>query len=431
MKGAGVLTSRERVYAAVNHREADRVPICFGGCSATVIDEVPPHGTACSDLYKQVGILDVVPQVGLVGNIVAAPDERLIERLHSDMHYLYANVPTEVVEEDAQTKVWPFYFGMRIKTIGQHSMIDFSHPPMAHMETEADIAEYPYWPDLNTNIMDGVVEQARRLHEETEYFVVGDTPFAYYPFNGYGFNSGMDKWLLDMKLRPDFYHKLATRFLEANLAFTGQFYRGVGPYVDAAMVYDDLGTQTSGLMSLADYRAFYKPYQAEIIRNIRRHLRPEAKIMIHSCGSIFQFIPDLIEIGIDILNPVQPMARQMEPWRIKKEFGKDIAILGGHDTQYLLSNGTPEENASGVKKLLREYAPGGGYLFAASINIQADTPAENVLASFDAALEYGGYPLSIPKEQGEEESDYVTFILQRKLPSRRKRMSIYGETAGV
>jgi uroporphyrinogen decarboxylase len=124
------------------------------------------------------------------------------------------------------------------------------------------------------------------------------------------------------------------------------------------------------------------------------------------------------------------MARRMEPWRIKREFGEDIAILGGHDTQYLLSNGTPEENVIGVKKLLREYAPGGGYVFAASINIQADTPAENVLASFDAALQYGGYPLALGEEPSEE-SDYVSFILQRNLPSRRKRMSIYRESSGV
>lgn len=419
------MTSRERVYKALNHQEADRVPICFGGSSSTVIDEVPPYGTACSDLYRLIGIEDAVAEFGLVGNIVAAPDERLITRLHSDLHYLYANVPTDVVREDENTKVWPFYFGMRIKTIGCHSMIDFSNPPMGHMETQKDIDEYPYWPDLDTDIMAGVVEQARFLREQTDYFVVGDTPFAYYPFNGYGFNSGMDKWLLDMKLRPSFYHKLASKFLEANLALTGQFYRGVGPYVDAAMIYDDLGTQQSGLMSLQDYREFYKPYQMEIIRNIRQYLREEAKVMIHTCGSVFQFVPDLIEIGVDILNPVQPLARNMEPWRIKAEFGKDIAILGGHDTQLLLPNGTPEENVLGVKKLLREYAPGGGYVFAASINIQADTPAENVLAAFDGALKYGRYPLDIPRVGGEDDTDYVSYIRSLNLPSRHKRVNIH------
>ena len=410
------MTSRERVYTACNHKEPDRVPICFGGNSATVIDEVPPHGMAATDLYRLVGITDAEPMIGLVGNMVAAPDDRVIERLHSDMHYLYANVPIDVIQEDENTKVWPFFFGMRIKTVGQHSMIDFTNPPMAHLTTEKDIEEYPFWPDLNTNIMDGVVEEARRLHEDTDYFVVGDTPFAYYPFNGYGFNSGMDKWLIDMKINQDFYHKLSEKFLEANLALTGQFYKGVGQYVDCAMIYDDLGTQISGLMSLEDYREFYKPYQAEIIKNIRQYIRPEAKIMIHSCGAITQFIPDLIDIGVNILNPLQPQAKNMEPWRIKKEFGDDIALLGGHDTQLLLSAGTPAQNVKGVKKLIREYAQGGGYVFAPSINIQANTPAENVIASYDAAYDYGEYPLSF---EGEDELDYVSYIKSLSLVNQR------------
>ena len=323
------------------------------------------------------------------------------------MHYLYANVPTDVIQEDENTKIWPFYFGMRIKSVGQHDMIDFTNPPMAHMTTEKDIEEYSYWPDLNTNIMDGVVEKAKCLHEKTDYFIVGDTPFAYYPFNGYGFNSGMDKWLMDIKIRPKFYHRLAEKFLEANLALTGQFYKGVGRYVDCAMIYDDLGTQVSGLMSLEDYREFYRPYQAEIIKNIRQYLRPEARIMIHTCGSVYQYIPDLIEIGIQILNPLQPLAKNMEPWRLKREFGRDIAFLGGFDTQLLLPNGSPDENVNGVKKLLKEYAPGGGFVFAASINIQADTPAENIVAAFDAALEYGSYPINISEES---DLDYVSYI---------------------
>ena len=409
------MTSRERVYTACNHREPDRVPICFGGSSSTVIDEVPPNGTAASDLYRLVGITDAEPEWGLVGNIVAAPDERIIERLHSDMHYLYANVPTDVIQEDENTKIWPFYFGMRIKSVGQHDMIDFTNPPMAHMTTEKDIEEYSYWPDLNTNIMDGVVEKAKCLHEETDYFIVGDTPFAYYPFNGYGFNSGMDKWLMDIKIRPKFYHRLAEKFLEANLALTGQFYKGVGRYVDCAMIYDDLGTQVSGLMSLEDYREFYRPYQAEIIKNIRQYLRPEARIMIHTCGSVYQYIPDLIEIGIQILNPMQPLAKNMEPWRLKREFGRDIAFLGGFDTQLLLPNGSPDENVNGVKKLLKEYAPGGGFVFAASINIQADTPAENIVAAFDAALEYGSYPINISEES---DLNYVGYIKSLRPGSR-------------
>ena len=140
------MTSRERVYAAVNHKEPDRVPICFGGNSATVIEEVMPNGMAATQLYKLIGINDVTPKYSLVGNIVGAPDDRVIERLHSDMHYLYSNPPADIIREDENTIIYPFSFGMRIKSMGGNDMIDFTNPPMKNITTEKDIEEYPYWP---------------------------------------------------------------------------------------------------------------------------------------------------------------------------------------------------------------------------------------------------------------------------------------------
>lgn len=414
------MTSRERVYAAVNHKEPDRVPICFAGTSAAVIQEGPPGaGLGASALYKYLGIKDNKPEVGPVGNIVYDIDERVIERLHSDMHAIYADFSEihGVIKESETTKIWPFYFGMRIKSSGGYDFIDFTNPPMAHMTTKKDIDEYPYWPDLNTNITKGVEEKAKWLHEKN-YFVIGDTPFAYYPLNGYGFNSGMDKWLLDMKIRPKFYHQLCEKFLEANLAFTGQFYKAIGKYVDAATVYDDLGTQESGLMSLADYREFYKPYQAEIIKNIRKYIRPEAKILLHSDGSIYQFLPDLIEIGVDIINGMQPLARNMEPWRLKKEFGDQLAFLGGFDIEQLLPLGTNEEIEEGAKRLISEYAPGGGYIFAHSVIIQPETPPENVVTIFDYAYENGKYPIDEIKGG----LDFVSYIKGLKLGRRSNKL---------
>ena len=163
-------------------------------------------------------------------------------------------------------------------------------------------------------------------------------------------------------------------------------------------------------MSVADYREFYKPYQAEIMRNIRKHLRAEAKIILHSCGAVYQFVPDFIEIGVDVLNSVQPLARNMEPWRLKKEFGDSIAFLGGFDIQQQLPLGTIGQIREGTKKLIEEYALGGGFIFATSHNIEPDTPPENIVAMFDAAYEYGKYPISQPSGQ-----NYVEFIRALKL----------------
>ena len=265
--------------------------------------------------------------------------------------------------------------------------------------------------------MDGVVEKARFLHEQTDYFICADYPFSYYPNNGYGFNSGMDKYFVDMVANPSLYHKLADKFLETNLAYLEQFYGQAGKYIDCAMVYDDLGTQQATLVSHDIYKKRIKPYQKTIIENIRKYLKPEAKIMIHSCGSIYDFIPDLIEIGVQILNPLQPLAKNMEAYRLKKEFGKDIAFLGGLDTQLLLPNGTEDEIEESVKKLIREYAPGGGFVFAASINIQSDTPAPNILRAFDSAYRYGSYPISIVSD----DMDYVSYIKSLGLGKREKK----------
>ncbi len=414
------MTSRERVYAAVNHEEPDRVPICFGGTAASGMEECPPkyQYRAATRLYDYLNLKDAEPvKISPVGNIVGNIDEKCMIRLHSDMRSLSDSPPGAEIIND-EHKVWPFLYGMRIKKCGIYDMIDMTDPPMAHMTTKKDIDEYPYWPDLDMDTMSGVVEKAKHLHEETDYFICGMQSFGYFPLNGYGFISGMDKWLIDMKIRPKFYHQLCEKFMEINLAFADKFYGKVGKYLDAAMVFDDLGNQTGTLMSPADYREFYKPYQAETIKRIRKYLRPEAKIILHSCGSIYDFIPELIEIGVQVLNPVQPLAKNMEPWRLKKEFGRDLTFLGGFDVQKLLPLGTVDDIREGVKYLIDEYAGEGGFIFGASQIIQCNTPPENVAAMFDAAYEYGRYPIRKP----EKEKDFLGFIEGLNMEKRRARL---------
>ncbi len=412
------MTSRERVYAATNHREPDRVPICFGGTGASGIEECPPHYRAATNLYEYLQLKDAEPvKISPVGNIVGNIDEQCMVRLHSDMRAISDNPPGAEIIDD-ERKVWPFLYGMRIKKCGIYDMIDMTNPPMAHMTTEKDIEVYPYWPDITTDTMAGVVEKAKRMHEETDYFICGMQSFGYFPLNGYGFISGMDKWLLDMKIQPKFYHRLCERFMEINLAFADKFYGKIGKYLDAAMVFDDLGNQTGPLMSMDDYREFYKPYQAETINHIRKYIRPEAKIILHSCGSVYHFIPEFIEIGVDVLNPVQPLAGNMEPWRLKKEFGRDMAFLGGFDVQKLLPLGNIEEIRKGVEILIGEYAQGGGFVFGASQIIQCNTPPENITAMFDAAYEYGSYPVRKSKEK----KSYIEYIDGLNMEARRAQL---------
>jgi uroporphyrinogen decarboxylase len=414
------MTSRERVYAAMNHRKPDRVPICFGGTGASGIEECPPNYTACSNLYEYLNLKDAdKPLISPVGNIVGNIDEKCMQFLHSDMRSVTDNPPGATVI-DRDHKIWPFLYGMRIKKCGIYDMIDFTNPPMANLKTIEDIENYPYWPDINWDTMKGVVEKVRNFHENTDYFICGMQSFGYFPLNGYGFISGMDKWLMDMKLNPKFYHALCEKFMEKNLAFADKFYGGVGKYLDGAMVFDDLGNQAGPLMSIDTYREFYKPYQARIIKHIRQYLRPEAKIILHSCGSMYNFIPDLIEIGVQAINPVQPLAKNMEPWRLKKEFGDKLSFLGGFDVQDLLPLGNVDEIREGAKRLVSEYGIGGGFIFGSSQIIQCNIPPENIVAMFEAAYKYGSYPL----DKMDNGIDFVSWIKSLNLEKRRAKLSI-------
>lgn len=398
------MTRRERVYAAINHKEPDRVPISFNGTYCSGITESLPNGPALSRLYEFLGIKDAEqPKIGAAFNIVTNVDMRLIDRLHSDMVVVSENAPSETVtiEPDGVTKKISCLCGMRIRRVGPFDEpVDY---PMRYMQSEKDVDEYP-WPDP-VDIMRGVVEKARFLHEETDYFVTGDTFATFFPFNGYPYLRGMQEWLTDIKIRPKFYHKLCQRFLEFSFANIDQFFGGIGKYLDAAVIYDDLGSQVGPMFSLTDYREFIKPYTKAIIDRIRKHIRLESKIIHHSCGSVFNFIRDDIENGVDVLQAVQPLAKNMEPWRLKEEYGKDITFMGGWDLQKLLPLGTPKQNREGVKKLIQEYAPGGGYIFSPAHNIEPETPPENVVAGYDVAYEYGKYP--IPKPSGQT---YIEFI---------------------
>jgi uroporphyrinogen decarboxylase len=157
--------------------------------------------------------------------------------------------------------------------------------------------------------------------------------------------------------------------------------REVGDLVDIVAMGDDIGTQNRPVCSLELYRKMLRPYQERIVAAIREHTR--AKILYHTCGSVYNYIPDFIGIGIDALNPIQVSARNMEPERLKREFGGRIAFWGGVDNLRLLPGGSPDEVRRGTRRMFDIMGPGGGYVLAAVHNIQPDVPPENVCGLFD------------------------------------------------
>ncbi|MCU0917008.1 MAG: uroporphyrinogen decarboxylase family protein [Planctomycetes bacterium] len=201
---------------------------------------------------------------------------------------------------------------------------------------------------------------------------------------------GLEQWFIDMIENPAFCAALLDRTLAFWLGYYTEFLKEVGDLVDVVMIGDDIGCQSGPLFSPAFYRRVVKPRQKKLVQHIRS--LTNAKIWYHSCGSVRPFIPDLLDNGIDILNPVQISAADMDPGALKAQFGDRLTFWGGGiDTQKVLSFAGPDEVRDHVRRNLEAFKPGGGYVFNSVHNIQAGVPPENIAAMFAAAHQYGFY----------------------------------------
>jgi uroporphyrinogen decarboxylase len=196
--------------------------------------------------------------------------------------------------------------------------------------------------------------------------------------------------MMDMALNPKLAQALAQKLADHYISEQPRYLDAVGGHIQIIEMGDDLGTQRGPQMAPDMYRKIIKPFQRQVYEYAKTH--SHLYLFLHSCGSVYRLIPDLIEIGVDILNPVQISAAEMDPARLKRQFGRDLVFWGGGiDTQHVLPHATPEQVREHVRRALEIWAPGGGYVFCQVHNIQADVPSENVVAMFEAALEYGRY----------------------------------------
>jgi uroporphyrinogen decarboxylase len=198
--------------------------------------------------------------------------------------------------------------------------------------------------------------------------------------------------LIDLALNPEFAEALFWKVGEIFKGFYQAQLDAVGDYIEWVEIGDDLGGQNGPLISPKMYRELLKPIHADVIKSIKEH-PSNPKVMYHSCGSIKVFIPDFIELGVDILNPIQVAAKGIVPSEIKKEFGNELCFLGGVDSQHLMPTGTPQQVSEQVKRRIQEMGVGGGYVLAPSHNIGDDVPLENILAFFEGANDFGTYPI--------------------------------------
>jgi uroporphyrinogen decarboxylase len=378
------MTSHERVLCALSHEEPDRVPIFFGTSGVTTMN------TAAYDRLKAHLGLHTETRTFWRALQYATLDEEVMVRFHSDGRPLLPGpAPSTLSREiapdrfvDAWGITWQCQSGNHYYDIATHPLQDASPD---------DLDRYP-WPDLaNPSRFAGLRDKARAIRAAGQAVVAlsGISPFEFsYMLRG------MDRWFLDLAGDQDFVHALMRKLTDLMRSAAEKLLEEAGEDIDVLITGDDLGSQKGPLLSTAMYRQLIKPYHAELFEAIKT--RSKARIFYHSDGNIYPLLHDLIEIGIDLLNPVHVSAGDMgDTARLKREFGDRLAFCGAIDTQSVLPRGTPDEVRQEVRRRIKDLAPGGGYILASVHCIQPDVPPENVCALFEEAVVAGRYPLAL------------------------------------
>jgi uroporphyrinogen decarboxylase len=383
------MTPRERVLTAIDHAEPDRVPIVIGVSNATGLKMRPYRrladllGMVAADRY-----LYDWPELG-----TAAPDEPMLRRLRSDVRGVLDSFPDWVLERRrSRPPDDPFIDDWGT---GQVKVRDGAWYPGVHPLSDAEtidaLERYP-WPDMNDpSRVAHVRERAARLADQHEYAIMA-TPWLLFPFERAVAMQGLEGILMNMATNPEFAEALLRRLADLCKQLMGHFLRELGDNVDIIKIGDDLGTEESLLMSPAMYRRILKPIHADYIAFIRERTR--AKVFFHTDGDVSALLDDFVEIGVDILNPIQTSSGGMADIAgVKRRYGSRLAFCGGIDTQRVLPTGSPEDVRQEVRRVVELLAPGGGYLLAAVHTIMDEVPPENILAMVDAVEEFGRYPI--------------------------------------
>jgi len=388
MANEETMTSRQRVQKALNHDIPDRVPIDLGGFQTGI------HKGAYIELLDYLGIDDELTIMDPVQQL-AKPCEELLQRFHIDIRYVCAHGPDSfkggIERNTRRGKLWHDLkdeFGIVWSMPDDQQLyMDISRHPLADA-TIKDLAEYPFPKGDDPTRFTGVREKALELNSQTPYAISTGIGGVVYEICWY--MRGLERWFIDMIENPGFCEALLDKTLKFWLDYFDGFLTEVGDLVDIVMIGDDLAGQNGPLFSPDFYRKVVKPRQKRLVQHIKSLTK--AKIWYHTCGSCFEYIPELIDNGIDILNPVQIGLPNMEPEKLKDMFGSRISLWGGGiDAQHVLPFVKPSQIKDHVRANLEIFKPGGGYVFNNVHNIQVGVPPENIVALFDEAYESGFY----------------------------------------
>jgi len=375
-------TSRQRVIETMEHREPDRVPLTLGITYNAYLNLVDLLGIS---LEK-----DPIPDVWTCVEI--APE--VINSLEIDLVHV-GMMPAPGYPRHIDGKLideWGREW--RRVDFGGSFYFELVKSPMADL-TVKDLEDFP-WPNpLDSAITDALKEKVDWWRNNSDKAIAVAVPVG--SFQTASLLRGMEKWYMDTVLDTDFVHALMGKLADLGCIYIEQCCKAVGKEVDLIWVdYGDLGTQQGPLISKEMFDSLIKPYFKRtwgFAKTKFLEKNPRGKLIKHCCGGIYPFIANFIECGLDVLDPIQTTAKGMDPVKLKREFGNSLCFHGGIDTQKVLPYGTPEDVRGEVETVIGQLGPGGGYILTASHNIQVDVPPENILAMFEAAHEFGTYPL--------------------------------------
>lgn len=418
MTQPGVMTSRERILASIRHEEPDQIPVDLGATPSSGISAI-----AYYNLKKYLGLTQGHTRVYDVVQQLAQPEDMIIDQFGIDvldvgrMFNARDEEWYDVTLPTGQPVQFPTWFrptknagggwdafapdGTRIATMPNEISTFFDQtyfPYLAGYPSDyknlanempkihwAGLVHSPWDHADEADFWQQLREKAITLRENTDkalMVVAGCNLFEWGTFL-----RRLDNFLTDLLLAPDEVERLLDALLEIHLATLENVCNSVGDVVDIIRFGDDLGMDTGPFMRPKIYQKLFKPRHKILCDYVKEH--SSMHTFLHSCGSIYKLIPDLIDAGFEIINPVQISSRDMEPARLKEEFGKEITFWGGGaDTRRVINHGSPEEVKAHVRQNIETFSPGGGFVFNTVHNIMPDVPPENIMAMFAAIDEY-------------------------------------------
>ena len=347
------MNSRERVKLALEHNDPDRVPLMLW-MTPEINERMQKHLGVNSEL-------------------------EVLEALDIDVRWLNPDYIGPQLKETKDER-WD-WFGIGYKKVENQfgSYEEFSHHPLKDAQTIEDYKKYQ-WPDLEWWDYDSINKHIdEHCKNQPRWLGVGAASIFERSWNVMGF----EKMLFDMAINPEFVEAVMDGMLDFYLEQTVRMFEAAGDRIDMVYIADDLASQDALLISVDMYRRFLKPRWKKYIDTIKNRFGNHIKFHYHSCGAVAPLIPDLVEIGVDILNPIQPKANGMDPQLLKNSYGDILSFSGGLDIQDILPHGTVEQVKNEAKRLVKILGKDGGYIASAAHAIQPDTSDENIIAMID------------------------------------------------